>query len=99
LVAPPVEFVTPDEPSCNGNAAIGCGTFAAGFRFGIIGRGANARYFAHGTAGLDVNRTLRIATVDIGAKLPLGTADSLANDRPALIFRRLGWFRWVDGGF
>ena len=32
-------------------------------------------------------------------KLPLGAADSLANERPALIFRSLGGFRWVDGGF
>ena len=30
---------------------------------------------------------------------PLGAADSLANERPALIFRSLGGFRWVDGGF
>jgi hypothetical protein len=32
-------------------------------------------------------------------KLPLGAADSLSNERPALIFRSLGGFRWIDGGF
>jgi hypothetical protein len=39
---PACRICYPYEPSCNGNVAIGCGSFAAGF--GIIGSGAIDRH-------------------------------------------------------
>jgi len=41
---PACRICYPYEPSCNGNVAIGCGTFAAGF--GIIGSGAIDRHLS-----------------------------------------------------